>query len=363
MTLWAPLALTTTTAALLAVPIAPALYELHKRRDAAPLPTSRHDGRIANFADVFRSSVEPLLPQLAQCHTNRSVSRTNIAGMEVLLSGCESLDFDPRSLKGVSAIMCSDYTAIPAGRIVETDVYVDGSLDLGSDAALRAAISTGDIVLGKKSVVLRWLHADGSIFMRQGSISYGRLSAKHSISLERGCAFQRMQAPEILTIDPDKGISQFVASKPHLCQTDAEAAHPVADLNEVCAISRPRIRIRGNFFLPAGETLNSNVVATGEIRVGRGAHFLGSAKSYKSIVVEEGACVHGSIVCGNTVRLGPGSYAAGPIMAEGEVVMERGTCLGAPDALTTLSSRGARIAAGCQLHGTVWIRVQGYVEG
>ncbi len=84
---WAPLALTTLTAALLAVPVTPALYELWKRADAAPLPTSRHDGRIANFAEAFRSRLQPLLPQLERCRNQRQLVRTCIEGMEVLLEG------------------------------------------------------------------------------------------------------------------------------------------------------------------------------------------------------------------------------------------------------------------------------------
>src|SRR5579864_5564917 len=87
---WAPLALTTLTAALLALPVTPALYELWKRADATPLPTSRHDGRIANFAEAFRSRIQPLLPELEHCAGRQVLSRTSVEGMEVLLVGCNT---------------------------------------------------------------------------------------------------------------------------------------------------------------------------------------------------------------------------------------------------------------------------------
>lgn len=355
MSAWAPFALTGLTAALLALPVTPALYELWKRADAAPLPTSRHDGRIGNFAEVFRSRLQPLLPQLEQCRNRRELSRISMEGMEVLLVGGDDFDFDPRLTEGIAAVMLSEAALIPPGYVVEADVYTGIGLDLGESAALRAALCEGDIILGENSAVLRWLHADGSIFLRRGSNAYGRLSAGRSIRLEPECGFERMSAPQITTVDTDQR-DNFPA------QRDAAESEPPADVCDMFASSRPRLRIQGNFVLPAGETLNANVIATGELHVGARARLFGSAKSYKDTLIDEDACVHGSIVSGGTVRLGPRCFVAGPLMAESDVLIARGSRVGGPDALTTISSGGVQIAAGCHLHGTVWARVRGSVE-
>src|SRR5690349_767581 len=56
----APLALTASTGALLAIPLAPALRELRSKRDARPLVTRKDDGRIANFAASLRSRCSKL---------------------------------------------------------------------------------------------------------------------------------------------------------------------------------------------------------------------------------------------------------------------------------------------------------------
>src|SRR5579863_7669078 len=159
MSYWAPFALTGVTATLLLLPVTPALYELRKRRDAAPLPTSRHDGRIANFADAFQSRLEPLLPQLKKCRDEHELLRTHIDGMEVLLVGSHDFYFDPDAMKGVNAVMCGEAATVPAGRVVEADVYADSSLELGEDAVLRCALGESDIILGENSAVMRWLHA------------------------------------------------------------------------------------------------------------------------------------------------------------------------------------------------------------
>ncbi len=369
---WAPLGLTTVTAALLALPVTPALYELWKRRDAAPLPTSRHSGRIANFADIFRSRLAPLRPQLERCRIQRELFRTSIDGMQVLLVGSNNQDFDfhPTLTEGLDAVMLSQPALIPAGTVVEADVYADGTLHLGEGSALRAARGASDIILGNNSAVLRWLHADGTIGLRTGSTAYGRLSAGQSIRLEPGCAFQHMHAPQILTVDSDRVEAEerdarFVPSKVHVCQTQKDAgevAQPSHDAGDAFTSSRKRLRIQGDFLLPTGQTLDANVIATGELRLGPGARLFGTAKSYKDTVIEEDACVHGGIICGGPVWLGPRSFVAGPVLAEADVRIARGTRVGEPDALTTISSCGAHIAAGCQLHGTVWARVRGNVE-
>ena len=64
ISLLAPLALTASTAALLAVPLMPALRELRSKHDAGPLITRKDDGRIQNFAVALRERCK----SLTLCH-------------------------------------------------------------------------------------------------------------------------------------------------------------------------------------------------------------------------------------------------------------------------------------------------------
>jgi len=368
MASWAPLGLISVTAALLAVPVTPALYELRKRGDVAPLPTSRHDGRIENFSEVFCSRVKPLLLQLHQCRVQGKVSRTNLDGTEVLLVGRDDFDFDSAQMRGIAAVLCSN-PMIPAGRVVQSDVYAEKNLTLGSGSAVRAAFAHGDITVSTNGAILRWIHARGRIFLAQGSAVYGRLSSAEVISLQPGCSFRHMNAPSILTVRADGGsagadlpMADTGVNRP------AESVTPeVSDVGQVIIGEEPfgprrRVRVHGDFVLPPGETMNANVIATGGLRLASGSRFLGSAKSYRDTVVEQGAVVEGSIISGRTLHLGPRCFVAGPILAEREVVVSRGVRVGSRDALTTISCGAVRIASECRLHGTVWARVRGQVE-
>jgi cytoskeletal protein CcmA (bactofilin family) len=369
MQILAPLELITVTATLLALPVMPAINELRTRRDAAPLPTSRHDAKIANFAEAFASRVESLAPEFENRPKHHEPARISVEGMEALVVGADGFDFPPVLLQGITTIICASAVLIPPGWVVDADVYARSSLELGNDAALRAAFGNGNITLGENSAVLRWLDAEGSIYLRQGSTSFGRLSSRQSITLERGCAFQHLHAPQILTTLTGREDSASSTLLPDIVELNVgqikineEADSDSPQGADVAKSSRPRLRIKGDFVLPAGETLNANVIATGSVRLEPGTRLFGSAKSYKDVVVEENACIHGSVICGKTARLGSRAFVVGPVMAEGDVMIARGSRVGTPGALTTVSACGIQLEPGCQLHGTVRARIRGSVE-
>ena len=361
MPFWAPLALTATATALIALPVTPALYELRKRSDAAPLPTSEHDGKITNFAEVFQSRLEPLQPQLDLCRDKHSVCRSRIEGRQVLLVGCADFDFDPDSLRDVSAVMFGQTVVIPAGRMLDKDIYVDGALGVGEGAVLRAGAVMGDVIMKKNSAVLRWLHAQGSIYMREGSTSRGRLSADGAIYLTGGCAFERMHALQISVTHENEAEEVFCSDVGQGEIGDDNSG--ISTATDAFDPSRRRLRAHGDFELRASEMLSANVIAERELRFRAGSRLHGSAKSYRNMWLEDNACVHGSVICGGTVYLGPRAFVAGPIMAEGDVMLAAGSRVGRRDVLTTISCCHAVLAPGCRVHGTVWARGGGNVEG
>lgn len=369
MALWAIFALTGATAALLGVPVAPALFELRKRSDAAPLPTSRHDGKITNLAEAFSSRMEALGPQLEDCVKQGHVTRTRIDHMDVLLVGLQNFDFAAKLTRGVASVICSDSATILAGEVIDADLQAKGVIRLLPNAALRAGIGAG-AVLEPHSAVLRWLHARDSVHLLRNSAAYGRLSAEHFLHLQRGCVFEHMHAPQIHVVEHNDLQEQsgtacrcsLSYSKCHICEIESNHEHEPGDWHDIFAAYRRRIRHAGDFLLPAHQTLNANIIATGAVRFGSNSRFIGSTKSYKNTFVEEGACIHGSLVCGGTLYLGEHSSVTGPVMAEEDVVLASGARVGRPDALTTIAARNIKIATGCQLHGTVWARVRGTVE-
>jgi cytoskeletal protein CcmA (bactofilin family) len=351
---WAPLALTGVTTALLAVPVTPALIELRRRRDAVPLPTTRHDARITNFADSFYTRLEPLRPQLELCRLRREILRIHDERGDVVLVGCEDFDFGPHLLRGVSAVMFGGPAQVPAARVIEADIYAE-NLQIGKGTAIRAALSAGDAILEPESAVLRWLHARGNVWLREGSSVYGRISADQSVILSRGCSFERLHAPRIIAVSSDdQGLLDALEPYQEVGQENSGADNTLDCLR--------RVRVQGDFILPAGETMYANVIATGDVRIAAGAQLFGNAKSYRHTFVEEDARIDGSLVCGQSVRLDAKSFVRGPVTAEKNVLMMRGSRIGSAEAPSTLSATHISISPGCQLHGTIWARAEGRIE-
>lgn len=370
MALWALFALTGATAALVGMPVAPALFELLKRSDATPLPTSHHDGKITNFAEVFTSRLESLRPQLEVCVMRGKIARSRLEDTDVLLIGLDAFELSSKVTSGTSSIMCGSSATILPGQVIEANVHADGVFRLLPGAALRAGTSRQDVILERDSTVLRWFETQGSAHLHRGSAAYGRLSAKHSIHLQSGSVFQRMRAPKIHTAEHDHFLDSrsddcdcvLIPPKCHICEIELNHGYDPGDSRDVFVAHRKRIRQEGEFVLPPHQTLNANVVATGTLRFGLHSRFMGSTKSYRDTFVDDGACIHGSLVCGGTVYIGERSSVTGPIMAEQDVIIAPGALIGRPDALTTIAARNIKIAPGCQLHGTVWARVRGIVE-
>ena len=369
MSYWAPFLLVTITVVLIVVPVTPALQELYRRQDAGPLPTSRHNGRITNFAESLRSRLGPLFELLESCRASKELTRARVDGMNVLLIGHDHFDFEPEQMRGIEAVMCSASASIPPGRLVNADVWALGDLKIGDAAVLRAGFAAGNILLGQNSAVLRWLHADGNVVLQCGSKAGNRLSSGQSIRLVPGCCFQHVQAPVIITskneVDESESMALSDTAGGVVSELQPEGNDSVTTI-EGCGESqfsaaRPRMRVPGDFVLPAGENLWANVIATGAFRLQRGASFLGSAKSYKNTVIAEGASVHGSIACGATAQIGPGAFLSGPLLAEGDVYLSNGSCVGRPNSLTTIAAPKVHITAGCRVYGSIWARTQGRV--
>lgn len=353
---WAPLALTTSTAALLALPITPALYELWKRKDAGPLPTTRHDGAIDNFAEILRAQIESIRPELEACRKKRQCSRVRLEGRSALMVGKDNFEFDPGQMQGVSLVACACDATVPVGTVVKADIYSDANLNLERGAVARAVVAAGNVTLGEESTVLRWLSAGGNSHLHSNSAVYGRLSGD-SVYLTPGCTFQRLFAKRIVSLEEND--SEFALATD---LTTDPATEPASVPPGTHIFGRKRTRVEGDFTLPSNQKLDANLIVTGGLRFGSHSHFSGSLKSYKDSVFEEGATVRASIVCAGSLHIGRNCFVAGPIMAEDTVTIERGCQIGNPDSPTTVSARRIRIAPGCQLHGTVWARVQGSVD-
>lgn len=338
--LWGPIALTAATSAMIGVSLAPAIGELRRRQDAAPLPTRADDGHITNFAAAFRKRIAPLMPELERCDMTHEVPFGD--GTRALLLPIPDI---PVALPPeITAVLLSGKTArVYAGAELLCDLYACGELILGTGCTLRALLADGDARLSYGCVIARWAHSEGALEVAAGCTLFGRLSATREIQLAQGCRFERMHAPVIRV-------------------GDEAAALPktrVIDKRSIVDVKLGRLLAHGDFHLASGDVLQGHVVASGDVLIDGGSRIMGSVKSHGRTEIGAGTEIHGALVSASSLRLAGETFLRGPILAEGELVIGPGTIIGAPDAPTTISAPRIRIAPGSVIHGSVWARYEG----
>lgn len=351
---WAPLMLSTITGAMLAIPLTPAIVELMRRRDAGPLATRKDDGNIRNFATAFRRYIASVQPEVAACAQRQSIEEVRLRdGQYAVVVGatgvCNEIDpdFPNPALFGRAAWLRD-------GQVFSKDVYAADVLHSGKHNVFRAILGEKDVFLDEASQVTRWIHGEGKVIAAADASFYGRLSAGEAIYLSPGCSFERVNAPAVHAV-----LNAEVPSPSENFEVKQVAGKkPRKSLEKL-----GRSRIDGDLHLRVKEMFLGNIVATGSIRVEEDTQIVGSAKAHGDIRLQDRAQVRGAVVTTCSVYTGTNCYVEGPLLAESDIYLGAGTKIGRPDSPTTVSAPRIHLAPGCVVHGTVWARVEGRVEG
>ncbi len=345
---WAPLALTAVTCGMLALPLAPALLEAWRRKDAGPLPVRRDDGDIRNFARSFRHRIEPLRSALISCAESNSVveARLDDGDCALLIGNDGASNLDEERLS--TLVLFARQARLRDQVIFEKDVYAAAGLCGGRNNIFRALLGENNVMLAEASQVLRWIHVEGELAVGRNSDLGSRCSSQKVIYFGSGCRFQRVYAPTIVT----SSSALLVSTLPTCIPSTHAATGP----------SLGRSRIHGSLHLGPGEVLLGNIVATGAIRIEEGGRIHGSAKGNGDIELRPQTRIDGSLISTGVIRIGSHCMIKGPVLAEHEISIAPDTQIGTSDSPTTISAPRIRIAPDCVVHGTLWARLEGSVE-
>lgn len=236
------------------------------------------------------------------------------------------------------------------------EIYADGTVRGGDENIYRAVLAEEEIQLGRKSVCLRWLHAVRAVSARSGTVLFGRVSAGEFIRLERGCRFERLNAPRVeFCYEAEAG--EFAGG---ITYREAAVLRP-RDLRNPVEVKAGRWLITGNLEIPAGKIVNADLVATGAVRIRTGAHVVGNIKSHKDMHLGRGVEVDGSVVSGGDITFEAGCRIYGPVVAEGTISVGEGVVFGTAARPTTVSAANIYVEPGAVAHGTVWAHTDGRV--
>lgn len=337
------------TAAWTLLPFVPALRELLRPTDAAPLTmVGRDSGDITHFADGFRAFLDRHPELLEPTRAAGDVGTLGDGSGFARVASADGWERLPRGARGeITALVVVDAPlALPDGEVFAAEVYARQPLRGGVGATYRALLADAECVLPEDSVATRWVHARGPLDVGGDSALHNRASSDTRITMAPGVRFDRLGAP-LIEVAAD-GLA------PERERAPAAAAEGAPDAYHW---------IDGDLALPAGAVLRGHVVVRGAATLGRDARIIGSLKAHGRVSLDVGAVVTAALVTRLDVRLGESSCVGGPVIAEGDVELlpwARVGCFGAP---TTVTCRRLTMRPGARICGRVATREGGRALG
>lgn len=349
--------------ALTVLPFVPAILEWRRKTDAEPLAVAYASAvDVRHFANGFRNYISIHLGGVLEMCRQRGLTErgTMDDGTPYTVVGdgdATLLTMDENMARASHHVIASSgHLLLPERTMFLPEVYADGTVRGGEGNIYRAVLAEEDIQLGRHSVCLRWLHAARTITALSGSALFGRASADQAMRLERGCRFERLNAPRVeFCYRAEAG--EFAGGSTY----NEQAMLRPRDLPNRVDVKAGRWLVAGDLEIPAGKIVRADLVATGALRVGPGAHVVGNIKSHGDIHLKRGVEVDGSVVGARGIVFDAGCRIYGPVMAERWIRARWGTVFGTATRPTTITAEKIEVEPGVVAHGTVWAHVDGRV--
>jgi predicted acyltransferase (DUF342 family) len=326
----------------LLLPLVPALSELFRPKDAAPLQAVGNDaGKLTYFATSFteRAERDGLLGTTVPTSMRDGTTVIGVSRTVPLLDVRKPTQ---------SVVVLLDSVALPEGVEFAGEVLARLAMPPGRRNAFRAVLGLHDVGLGEGSAVQRWVHAQGRLEVADHCRLFGRATSEHTIVLGHNVAFERLQAPVIQVAGSE------VADVP---APNAGAAEQfVPDQGE--EITAGYWRVNGDLVVPSGTQLLASVVCRGNIIVEDGARVTGAVKAHGELIVRPNAVVNGSLAARKRIVIETGAHVIGPVISE-ESVRVDAAVVGASDRASTVTAPIVELLPGATIYGAVMAGVRG----
>ncbi|MGA7746232.1 MAG: hypothetical protein WCA52_04390 [Candidatus Aquilonibacter sp.] len=307
--------------AVFALPLVPGLFELAKPRDNGSLPIALAYARDPRFfARSFRAKIAGFRHSRIFGRI-RFLSRHN----ESATVG-DHLSLPPKS-RNTQVQIARDRLVCGAGATM-TDGYGANSIFCGESVAARALCSDGDIVLGDRCTIERWIDAESSLDVGSDCSLGTSASSGGIVTLGSGVRFERVFGASVTV----RGAG---------AEPPPKRAEDVIVLRESDIAKGADFIVRGNAVVTEGTVLDASIKAHGSLFIEPGVRIMGNAVARGELVLLDGSVIEGhafgerGLFLGADARVGvPGqgktAYTAGNAVlcdgatVHGWVVAERG---------------------------------------
>lgn len=335
----------------------PALVEAARRRMAMPLPVAdsyQEDLRLGPFALASRVRDPEELGRALQ--NVRRHAQSALVPMDsdrhalVLAPGTPV----PRDAGTEAIVLTTPWTrGEEDGAVFGSPIVVLGEAHLPPKAWLAGIYAQSLLALGPEGTVDRWLYVEGDALIGRGATLHGTATATETLALGPETTFERASGWLVRAGRPGT-----IRVRPQPRRT--QAAHSFEPPSHARS-GFGRLFVEGDIDIPEGTRVDTDLVATGAVRVGAGAVVKGSIKGRHSVEIGEGVFVQGAVFGEQDVTIGAGAHIGGAVVAEGHLTLGAEAEVGTAARPTTATGRSVELALGAGVHGTVWALEHGTV--
>jgi cytoskeletal protein CcmA (bactofilin family) len=237
--------------------------------------------------------------------------REGSGAANIMLSKQEQLmlaETIPPSLRRVDVVvLASECFSVGDGRRFAKEIYARQDITFGKDCIARAVMAAGDLAFSQNCKVVRWADAQGCVSASAGTTLGMSCSSLQRISLEPGCAFRRLYAPEIcVTSTVEQVLPQPLGLLPGL-------------LSECSAGKRYTEWLFNVREIKGGSIVRNTIVTRKNLRIGKYATVLGDIRSDRSLHIGCGSVITGNIFSDGYVVLEQGVWVQGVVFTQQSV--------------------------------------------
>lgn len=330
-------------AAVIFLPMLPALLEWARPSDAEPLHIDRHDALDPPYlATAFAAKLaKAVLSQRQRLGPYDLVLAPPLPQPWSLDAREQRKGRTRRAWHGEGDLVA------PSGIRFLAPLATKGKLQTAVDATYHSLWAGKLLSLAAGSTVLRWAHGH-TVLVEDGCQLSGRITASQRLIVSGDCDFTLLHAPAVQfgKLRGAVGVKPVLGwpGLPQKAQLDGSGTRAVC--NDTLTVEPYRswtvdLVCRDNLVLGAGCSAEGSIKAHGHLSLGDACQIKGNLVAGKTLVLGAGCCVHGSVV------------------AEGKIVLGPGCTIGSPSGLATVAAPHIEVADGVVVHGTVWAGVAG----
>ncbi|HWZ29701.1 MAG TPA: hypothetical protein VNX18_00100 [Bryobacteraceae bacterium] len=214
------------------------------------------------------------------------------------------------------------------------EVLVHGNSNIGSESRLQSMAADGDLMLGEKVSVARWVDSNGELTLSAGCHVGSRVTSLTRIRLGLGVEIPSASAPQIVTAEWDSKLpGEDPASRDLLEIAFPDGSEAVEESLAAAKLNAKRfVQLGGDTWLYKGEVrppvpvrLRRKLAVAGDCYFPEGTVLEFDVKAGGSIFLGPSCVIRGNLVADGHIFLGPGCRFSGLVHAEKTLLLSRGT--------------------------------------